>query len=601
MKNFLISILTIAGITFTESYAFAQDFLISMEDTSCDYSRSNPIQFSNGSKGFLVVWSDTRNGPSESYAQRFDSLSRPEGTNFPIYSNSGIAFSPNGSFLVEKDNYSSWGNSQVQIEWYSLLASMCSSDGTWSPPFVLHGPATLAFDCVGICIGLTHEIAFSDSRYVSALNSGGTLTILTRDWNGNTLWTRSNIYQGGAADTIHVADYSMCLNQKEELAVVWVNVPYWNPLSDTTHQVMGMFLDSAGDTIAANVVLRSDPTEESNLDWWRNEIVKILPLPNNRYEVFDYDADSFTLHYWTTDTAGRRVGGINALEVYHDADSSHIYLQHTKNFGFTPIVHGKFSLLLTVSEYISSHDRYYNSLLTFGSDGRLVDGPITDTTAVLSAGKDFFRLPDSTLVIPALKDNDVYLVKCRGLTPIGMTKVNDNSRGSNDVLTGARSSGTNGFIVTWKDSKNSFGRLIGNDGLPLGAPVEPAPPAPDTLANGNSISLWNKADGDSMYALGYTIYDRSHVPILTDTLAHNSAAGWLFGLTYSFPDSSFVVFYADGTVLNLRHVETDGEYREVTVAAQFEGYWSLKILPESDSTSWIGYNYNIRRVSESLD
>lgn len=600
MKKSAIFVFSVIAFVFMQGGAVAQDFLISKEDTTCDFSHSNPILFPNGSHGFLIVWADTRNGPSQYYAQQFDSLGDPIRRNFPFYSNSGIAFSPNGTFLAERDYYFSMGSGPFQVDRYNLLAAICNSDGTWSTPFQL-ADVYLPFDCIGVCIGLSHDLAFSESGYVSAFDNGGSLTLYARDWAGNNLWTRGNSNASGSGDTVHAASVSISINPNQCLAAVWVNVQYWDPYADTIHQIMGTFLNGGGDTLAADVVLRSETPANIDLNWWQHEKVKVLPLSHDRFEIFDYDADAFTLHYWTVDTAGNRVGDMNELAIYHDMNPGVNQSQYTANFGFTPVVNGNFSLLLTVREYQPVQNKYYNSFLTFDSSGNLVGTPAIDSSSVISIGDSFFRLKDSTLIIPSVEDGDVYLGEYHGFTLVRSVKINDNARGSNDLLTGATPDGDGGFLSTWNDEKRSFARTISGGGTPSSEVLSPAPTIPDTFANGYSLSLWTTAVSDSMSALGYTVYDKSHIQVLTDTLARNASAYWLSGVTQILPDTSFVVLYNNGTALSLRHVKMSGEYSDIAVPAQFSGSWALNIIPESDSTFWIYYNYNIRLVPESLD
>ena len=601
MKESAIFVFSVIAIVFMQGRAVAQDFLISKEDTSCDFAHSNPLLFPNGSHGFLVVWADTRNGPSQYYAQQFDSLGDPVAKNFPIFSNRDVVFAPANSFLVENSEWVSYGPSVPQFDTYYLKVRLCKTDGTSSQPVVLVQSMSDAIDCIGVCLGYYDDLAATLSGYVSGFSDAGNLGLAKRDWNGNILWSWGNWTSGAYPDTISAAQFSLCFNAGQNLAAVWVNVPYQDPFADTTHQIMGAFFDKKGDTLAANVMLRSETPSNFDLGWWGKERVKVLPISNNRYEILDYDADAFTLHYWTVDTAGNRVGDMNELAIYHDMNPGVNQSQYTSNFGFTPVVNGKFSLLLTVGEYGAVKDNHYNSLLTFDTAGTLVGAPVTDSTSVFNIADNFFRLPDSTLVIPSIQDGDVYLGEYHGFTLTRSIKINDNSRGSNYLLTGAAPDGDGGFLATWKDEKTSFARTISGGGTPSSEVLSPGPAVRDTFANGYSLSLWTTAVSDSMSALGYTVYDKSHSPVLTDTLARNASAYWLSGVTRILPDTSFVILYNNGTALNLRHVEMNGEYTDIAVPAPFSGSWALKIIPESDSTFWIYYNYDIRLVPESLD
>jgi Secretion system C-terminal sorting domain len=599
MKRSAIIVLSVMTFAFIQGNAAAQDFLISREDTTCDFSHSDPILFSNGSHGFLVVWADTRNGPSRFYAQRFDSLCHPVGKNFPFYSNSDVAFSPNGTFLAERDYYFSMGSGQFQVDRYNLLAAICNSDGTCSTPIQL-ADVYLPFDCIGVCIGLSHDLAFSESGYVSAFDNGGSLTLFARDWAGNNLWTRGNSNAGGSGDTIHAASVSISINPNQCLAAVWVNVQYWDPYADTIHQIIGTFLNGGGDTLAANVVLRSETPANIDLNWWQHEKVKVLPLSPDLYEIFDYDGDSFTLHYWTVDTAGNRIGDMNELDILHDMNPAANQSQNTSSFGFTPVVNGRFSLLLTVREPGSLTPKYYNSLLSFDTAGTLVGPPITDSTSVLNIGDDFYRLPDSTLIIPIVEDHDVYLGEYHGLSLAGLEKVNDNLPGSNDMLSSVVPLSDGNFFTTWTDEKNAFGREVGTDGVTFGQTQKLGEADLGFFPDGSSVGLWMKAVSDSMYGFGYTLYDKAFSATEVDTLARSVYWDWLFGVKEILPDSSLMILYRDGISLKLRHILANGEFKEVTIPNASYPWW-LGISPVTDTTFWINYNGDITLMSESMN
>jgi hypothetical protein len=589
-KSLVVLGLLIMGFSGGYAQRATGNFLIGQEDTSNHFLQTSPLLFPNSSKNFLVVWDDCREGPLAHYAQQFDSLGNPIGKNFPIYSNLDVAFSPNSSFLVlgEETIYRSFPYDDGV---YYLKGRTCRTDGNWSELITL-GSGIIPWCGTGY-LGMHHDLTSFSSGYLIAFNANGSLFLSKRDWNGDTLWNWPRGYLDPYSLPAQPATISMCLNSREDFAVVWYNSTF----IDSLDGIMGTFFDKTGQVIAENVLLK--PREFLGATWWENWRLKILTVGDSLYQVFAFNSSSLKLSYWKMDRYGNPVGPTNDLAVYpYTMDPTNLY-GSLGNFSFTPRINGKLSLLVSFGVSRSNSTAAYNSLFTFNEDGDLIGDISIDSTHSFQIGNHFFRMPDSTILLPTAVDGDIYLNAYRGFSPLWSKKVNDDSPGSNDLVSRAVTFDQNTFFVTWKNEKNSVGRKIEKDGNPTGGATVVRSDNVQFFPDGSSLELWTKQISDSMYAFGYDVHDASSSPKMIDTLAYSADPYYLFGATQIFQDSSFVVLYRKGSSLQLRQVTTDGRFTEVFIPTAVSPV-SLQIIEESDTLFWIGYSGWIRLASTSL-
>jgi hypothetical protein len=566
------------------------NFLISQEDTSNHFLQANPLLFPNSGKNFLVVWDDYREGPLAHYAQQFDSLGNPIGKNFPIYSNVDVAFSPNGSFLVLGEETFSRSFPYDDAVYY-LEGRICRTDGNWSELMTL-GSGVFPWCGTGF-LGMHHDLVSFSSGYLIAFNANGSLFLSKRNWSGDTLWNwpHGNLYP--YSSPARPATISMCLNSREDFAVVWYNSTF----VDSLDGIMGTFFDKTGQVIAENVLLK--PHEFLGATWWTYWRLKMLPAADSLYQVFAFNNSSLKLAYWKMDRYGNPVDSTNDLSVCPYTVSSTNSYGSLRNFSFTPQVNGKFSLLVSIGVSRSNSTVNYNSLFTFDEDGGLTGDISIDSTSSLQIGDHFFRMLDSAILIPTAVDGDIYLNAYRGFSPLWSKKVNDDTPGSNDLVSRVIPFDQNTFYITWQDERNTLGRKIKNDGNPTGAAAIARSNNVQFFPDGSSLELWTKQVNDSMYAFGYLVYDASSSPRMMDTLAYNKDPYYLRGTTKIFQDSSFAVLYGNGSSLQLRRVMTDGRFAEVTVPTAVSPV-NLQIIEESDTLFWVCYSGWIRLASKSL-
>jgi hypothetical protein len=414
--------LTIAVVCYSQE--IPQDFLFGgRKCVSSGTQHSNPLLFPNSNNGFLLVWEDYRNDSLEYFAQLFDSLGNAIGKNFPIFSNTLIAFAPDSSFFVEAYDYVDIGGPYFEIDFIGYL---CKLDGTWSQSFFDRSGPLTGTDCVGIlCAGGGYDLLSSADGYINLSGEGGSLSMSASDWTNKGLWS----WNTGYAPPIYVIKYSATFDSEGNFAIAWLNARFEGSSYTPTYEIMGSFFDRNGDTLATNVLLRSDTLPKLDQNWWMDERLRFVPVTDSLYELFDYDPDSFALSYWKVDPFGRPVGKINALEVYHDTSADKASAERTAHLAFTPILNGRFSSVITVYESGVGSQRNYNLVVNFDENGDPIGTTLEDTTINFLHQKSLFATPDSLLLVPAVKDSDIYLNGYRGPTLEWSKKVNDDISG----------------------------------------------------------------------------------------------------------------------------------------------------------------------------
>lgn len=181
----MASIVTTVAVCYSQEVP--RDFLSGgRKSVPSAIQHSNPFLFTNSNKGFLLVWDDYRNDSLAYYAQLFDSLGNAVGKNFPIFSNTLIAFGPDSSFFTEKYEYVDIGGGFSELDWTGYI---CKFDGTWLQSFFDRSSPLFPTDCVGIyCASGGYDLVGSEYGYVDLSGNGGSLSISASDWTKKGLW-----------------------------------------------------------------------------------------------------------------------------------------------------------------------------------------------------------------------------------------------------------------------------------------------------------------------------------------------------------------------------------------------------------------------------
>lgn len=594
MKKLTVFILSLVVLALTGEFAHPQDFLISQEDTLCGFAQSNPQLFPDASKGFIIVWRDNRDGPAECFAQRFDSSGSPVGKNFRIFSDADIAFSPDGSFLAENSYYYSL-DPYGYFTFYTLSGAICTSDGLWTQP-VVFASKQLPLDCVGCCIGTYHDLSPCPGGYLLTYNDGGLLSISKQGskldttwtwWNGNDPYSQN--------DSVQPSRVSTCLNGQGDFAVIWLNAPC---MQDTLHTVMGTFFSKNNGVLARNIELKEVLSSAPDFDWWWKYRIRVLPVQDSLYEVFLFDTDSSTLSYWKVDRYGNAKDPGRSIAVFDGLKEGSSSSASPGSFSFTPLIGGKFSILISGTVHGLSGDVQSSSLLTFDANGAMLGNFLNDSTMKITAGKWFYRYGDSTIFVPSIENGQVGVEAYRGLKPLWSKKAFDSPPGSNDMLSRVIPGDNGSFMVTWKDSRGLFGRSVHGNGTagPVGSL------ATDSflfLADGHELEIWSRARGDDTYSFGYNIRDDSWSIVSTDTLESGTTPYYAAGVALALPDTSSVVMFQPTRGEDvLWHIGRSGETKRI--ALESDSSTVMGLVAASDTSFWVMYSDHMRLMSEKL-
>ncbi len=569
------------------------DFLINQEDSLSHFTHANPLLFPDGSKGFLIVWEDYRNGSKNYFAQRCDSLGKPIGRNFPFYSNANVAFSQDGSFFVLGEGNISF-DPPFNTSYYYLKGRICQSNGTWSEPVTI-GSGENPWCGTGF-VGYFHDITTFSSGYLIAFNSDGFLTISKRGWNSDTLWSWNNQYSYTPDDTTRPAEISLSTNNNGDFAVVWFNAVE----TDSLRGICGTFFSNEDSVIAENVVLKTSDFLGTNSSFWDWHL-KLLPVADSLYEIFAFNGMTLELKYWKVDRRGNAVGMTNEILLSPGGEYTPNSYHSVKNYSFSPLVNDEFSLIVSIVHPYVSGLTLSTSLFTFNKNGDLVGNVGTTSMDEFTSGDWFFRMSDGSILLPAANDGEILLNTYRDFSLIGNRKINEEIFGSNDLASGISHYGTDAYFVTWKDEKNYLGRKIDNTGHPIGTQGIYNGDDIQYFPNGSAITLWRKLEGDSLSILGYSLFNQSMSLMTSDTLSFFSDPTYLYGTLKIWSDSAFTILYrSEGNAVHVRNVNLHSGDEEITIPTTTNPI-NLQIIEENDSTFWIVYSGYLRLVSKSLN
>ncbi len=573
--------------------AEAQDFLISQEDSLCGFAQSNPRLFPNGRKGFVVVWRDNRNGVEQCFGQEFDSTGATVGNNFRVFSDADVAFSRDGSFLSESEDAYSL-DPYGYFSFYDLKGAVGKADGSWTQP-VLFVSKQLPIDCVGCCIGVYHDLLPIPEGYLLAYNDGGLLSVSKRNSKLDTLWTwwnKKNQYSN--TDSIMPASISIGVNGNGDFAVVWLNAPC---REDTAHQVMGTFFDSRNNVLTENVMLKKVYSSTPDYCWWGKYRIRLAAVGDSLYEVFLLDESSSELSFWKIDRSGKPVDSGKEVILFNPPDYGPNSYFTSTGLSMTPIVGGRFSIMISgymvVKSTFSSHDW----VLTFDASGNRIGSVLGDSSQDVSVQKWFFRSGDSTIFVPAIRNGNIYLGAYSGFAPLWSSKVQDNPPGSNDFVSRVMPVDSTRFFVTWKDSRGIFGRMVWDNGA--GPVSQLASDNFQFLADGRRLEVWSQRDEQNNYAFGYNIRDESWSIIGTDTLERVATPHYAGCISLVLPDTSFVVMFQPQWSQDvLWHVAKDGKAKRMVFDS--DSSITMGLTAANDTSFWVFYSGHMRLLSGSL-
>jgi hypothetical protein len=595
-KSICLVVLIIATAAVCYSQEVPQNFLISQEDTSSRFSHSNPRLFPNSDKGFLIVWEDTRNGPTQYYAQLFDSLGNSVGKNFQIYSNADVAFGPDNSFLVEGDTYV-YNGYPFDDGFYYLMGRICRADGSWSKDNINLGYAYLPWCGTGVT-GIFHDLVSTSSGYLSAFNPGGPLVLTKYDWNGDTLWTWQIDREPFRPDSITPANLSACSLGSGNFVVIWAVAPFNGTRPDSSHAIMGTFFDESGAVLSENVCLERYPFGEPYYGWWYYQQLRSLGIRDSVYEFLHLEKDSLRLNYWKTDIRGNLIGDHGTVSVCQELGITPEKDLWNSEFTLTPLINGRFLVLISVRGNSLNVLRDYNLLLTFNSDGDIACKPEIDSAEGSPTGKWFYATKDSIMLFPSVVDGDIYLNAYRDMSLMWSKMVSDDLPGGNDILASSVPASSGSFFIASKNEKETNGFTISAEGSLLGSAWGIQTSDIQFFPNGEGLGLWKARSGDTSWTIGYSIYDKSFSPRKSELLGCYADSTFLYGTSMILSDSAFLVFYRCGPKLKLRRVDGSGT-KEVNIQT-VDAPVSLHMNDEDDSLLFVSYSGYLRSVSKSL-
>ncbi|MGE5458250.1 MAG: hypothetical protein ACM3RX_07835, partial [Methanococcaceae archaeon] len=546
----LISVPAYAQSTFNP----ASDFLINKENSPSTFRHMAPNLYPDNGNGFLIIWTDYRNGAESYYAQRFDASGTAVGKNFPVAGNTDAAFFNDGSFLVIEsriENISYF----MDLSILTFIGHLYDKNNNKIKQVNL-GVTQLPWCGTGY-LGDWISLTRSRNDIIAYISFNGWALLQKIDSTGAIIYKNS--------DQSRLGSTAIAINASSNKPGTGYMVSYTNFQTDQTEAgIYASFFDFNDSLISASVPLLSLPNQNLSPHSYNSGNFRCIPIANNNYEVFYASRDSMKLYYSVLNDRGGKLGINNCISLKTGENRSSI-----ENISISPLQDGIFYLLVTVSSYSNSSDlRYVNYFFTFDCAGNMTGSPVIDNSNQYRFGNNLFIADNSAghgFFAAPYYENQVSLDKFTGFLLTARKKVTDVIAGSNEINSFIFNEDKNSFTVGWSNEVSFKAKKFDLTGKPLAEEFIPESNKLYYLKDGTSMALWNTYS-DSTYAIGYTIRDAGKRLRKKVTLA-TYPFNYYLDLTGSvISDSAFAISYSPVTGSQLLLVNNMGEkLKELTV------------------------------------
>ncbi len=563
------------------------DFLISEESTPSMFHQSDIRIFPKRTSGFLTVWQDDRDGEQGFYAQEFDTAGDRVGRNFQVFSNKIIRFTDDGSFLAFGDRVESW------LPLYDL--SFLVVDGrlydSSSQQLKKTNFAVVELPWCGTgYLGVDYHCASTSKEYLFLLRNDGHMSLAKYDRQGNLIsQLPDSINQGKRA-----AVASIAANVRDEYMVASFQITQdYRPVG-----YIGTFFGSRDSVIAADVDLGFPVDTLTNYYWTgRLHLLRVIPVADTAYEVFDIAADSAIIYFRKFDTRGNPLSDLQSLPIPH-AQAGEV---RNANFSVSTVQNNSFNILVTNAEWDGSSVKYFNALYPFSADGTPIGAARIDTAHFFRLGESFNKNSDSTFLIGAQDLTDVYLTKLVWFTAVDGVKVNDDQSGSNEISPFVTPIDDGHFFVSWQNGEKNRGQVVDLSGARVQGEMALENRSREFFHDGTSVSLWLRGPSNGPDTLGFTVWNSDWTEATEETVAVGACCSGTAGVARILTDSTFVVLYTKD--FGNAWVKLFDKYGELIAQASVvaQDYVNNLRLSFNDANSfWVHFGVKVRLFSNGL-
>jgi len=584
----ILGLLLLTSNYLVHSQPLVSDFKVSTNNSPSTIIQNEPKLFFNDSLGFLLTWTDFREGEEGVFAQRFDQLGNKIGSNFKIYGNENVVYKDPSQFLSIKSVYYDswfWGGG-----FYSLIGRISN------PPSMLNDTLYLGSGSLPWCgtgwLGISHTTFFQNNKFRCFFSNGG--RVIRTDFNSSGSYLDQTLMQIFTAAWVNAVKL-----KDEDYSLFWFN---GHPDSGKIG-LYGNFYNSADSVYSEKVLIASDSI------WGLGGWVSFYSVPNmsitsvndTLYQIFWVNTDSLNrnlikIFYCKYDRRGNKVGETLSIPL-DQAKTLPYYFELTNSFN------NKFSLVISASPSYTPASKF-TSIYDFYNDGSFTGNFTTDTSFDFRFDKKIFKYDNDKFFVGYSDGKDVYRATLQNYSLSGITKINDDLSGSNESNPIIIKKDENTNLIVWQDEVSLRGRFVGVNGNLIGEEKVIDASAIQLMPNGNGVGLWKKDLENNSIIGGFVYFDNQLNELRRDTFL---TAGIPLNLQYGtvtyrvLNDSSIVIIYRIPGQTRARSVDANGTVKKDILLSTDASTYYIRILKHDNDNIYLNWNGLIQLSDNGLN
>jgi hypothetical protein len=555
------------------------DFRISEENIPATFQQRDPRLYSDPPSGFIVAWEDHREGNPVHYAQRFDRVGNPIGTNFRIHSNFDLSMADDNSFFSLRESFHTEYFPPYDERYVvSLHGRIYKNSQAVTEPFLL------VWQDVPWCgtgvLARNHELTYGAGFHLFTINWG--FHLRKYDTDGNLVHIEMDRY----AERYAIGNVSTAITDRGDYMLTWFNADDW----ETTPGVYGTFFNAQDSVVADSVGIF---LYEGYDEWYwfglNDPIVHAVPVADTVYQIFVIRRDTLSLSYRKFDRTGNPIDDVYAIDIpapepsHQPGYSSDLYSDASFARG------GNGEIFLFATAY--SGPDYITSVITFEPDGSFAGEIKSIDAPVPHLHRGVHHMRDSTFLVSAITNDDVYLYTLSGFGIAEERKVNDDALGGNQVAPRVTTIDENTFFVSWNDEVTTKGRNVRADGSLGGDEIILDTKNVLFFSDGTMLSPWRKSFLDISTGVGYTLHNGNLDVIVSDTLANaGSPLNYYLRITAAILENgTAIITYTTPDELLVRQIASTGTVVHELTLGPVSNVSDINIFKESGGSFWINW------------
>jgi hypothetical protein len=570
------------------SQPLVSDYKVSTNNSPSTVIQNEPKLFLNDSLGFLLTWTDYREGEREIFAQRFDPQGNKIGNNFKIYGNENIIYLNESKFLSIRAVTYDYG--WIFAGAYTLVGRISDPPNMLSDSLYL-GSGSLPWCATG-WLGISHSTIFQNNKFRCFFLDGGRVTLTNYTSSGSYLnQTQMPVYTAAWVNAVKLKD--------EDYSLFW-----FNGRPDAAKiGLYGNFYNLNDQVYSEKVLIAWDSTwgVGSWVTSYRVPKFCITSVSDTLYQIFWANTDSLNrnlikIFYCKYDRHGNKVGETLSIPL-HQAKTLPYYFELTNSFN------NKFSLVISASRYYIPASEF-TGIYDFYSDGNFTGNFTTDTSFNFRFGRKIFKFDNDKFFVGYSDGKDIYFAALHNFSLSDSVKVNDDLSGSNETNPVIIKRDDNTNLIVWRDEVSQRGRFMNTNGNFIGGEKIINALSIQFMPNGNGIGLWKKVLGNNYFNGGFVYFDSQLNELRRDTF---STAGIPINLQYGtvayrlLNDSLIIIIYRVQGQTRARAVDANGIVKKDILLSTDASTYYIRILKHDKDNIYLNWNGLIQLSDNELN